>query len=129
MRRRSSERAACYVSDPEVTGEVEIDLGLPKRPIREPFLKGPLLLRELFPIARMPGKALALWLLILHRTGINRNQPCTLPARILVEWGINKDAKVEALRRLELQGLITVERPRGFMLKVKLVRRHRRDDK
>jgi|SRR5271166_6652828 len=123
MRRKSSARANGYMGDPEITGEVEIDLGLRKRPILEPFLKGPLLLRELIPIARMRGKALPLWLLILHRTAINRNHPCTLPRRVLAEWGIGRDAKVDALRRLELQGLITVERPRGYMLKVKLTRR------
>ena len=120
MRRRRSWKANGYLGDPEITREVEIDLGLRRRPISEPFLKGPLLLRELTPIARMPGKTLALWLLILHRTTINRNHPCTLPARILAEWGIGRDAKIDALRRLEQQGLIAVERPRGYMLKVKL---------
>jgi hypothetical protein len=55
------------MGDPEITGEHEIDIGLRRRPLQEPFLMGPILLRELAPIAQMPGKALAVWLLIRHR--------------------------------------------------------------
>jgi hypothetical protein len=114
-----------YLGDPQITGEHEIDIGLRKPPLREPFLRGPLLLRELTPVARMPGKALALWLLIQYRTAVSRERSVTLPSRALSEWGIRKDAKVDALRRLEQAGLIVVERPRGFMLKVKLVARRK----
>jgi hypothetical protein len=121
MERKTSARANGHMGDLEIIGEVEIDLGLKRRPIREPFLKGPFLLSEMTPVARMPGKALGLWLLIRHRTAVNRGHPCTLPARVLAEWGIGRDAKIDALRRLEQAGLICVERPKGYMLKVKLI--------
>jgi hypothetical protein len=121
MKREIGARASDHMGDPEITGEVEIDLGLRRRSLREPFLKGPLLLSELVPVAQMPGKALALWLLIRHRAAVNRDHPCTLPPRILAEWGIGKDAKIAALRRLEQGGLISVERPKGYMVKVKLI--------
>jgi hypothetical protein len=112
-----------YMGDPEITGEHEIDLGLRRRPLREPFLMGPILLRELAPIAQMPGKALAVWLLIRYRSDLSRGDWITLPRTLLEKWGIRKDAKAEALRRLEGVGLIRVERPKGYMLKVKLISR------
>jgi hypothetical protein len=115
-----------YMGDPDITGEHEIDVGLRKRPLRQSFLKGPLLLDELRPVAQMPGKALAIWLLIRHRTDLNRGKWATLPQRTLAEWGVGKDARADALRRLEQAGLIKVDRPKGYMLKVKLAPRRRR---
>jgi hypothetical protein len=114
------------LGDPDITGEHEIDIGLRRKPLKGKFLKGPLLLDELLPVARMPGKALAVWLLIRHRTDVNRGDWSTLPQRILREWGIGKDAKADALRRLEQAGLIKIERPKGYMLKVKLISRRKR---
>ena len=78
------------------------------------------------PVVRMPGKALPVWLLIRHRTDLNRGGWATLPQRLLEEWGIGKNARADALRRLELAGLIKVERPKGYMLKVKRTPRRRK---
>jgi hypothetical protein len=114
-----------YMGDPEITGEHEIDLGLRKCPLRKPFVKGPLLLSDLAPIARMPGKALAVWMLLRYRTDLSRDGWATLPRWLLTEWGIGKNARTDALRRLEQAGLIKVERPKGYMLKVKRVKRNR----
>jgi hypothetical protein len=64
------------MGDPQITGEHEIDIGLRKRPLRGLFIKGPLRLRELAPVARLPGKTLAVWLLIRHRVDlIGATQP------------------------------------------------------
>ena len=115
-----------YLGDPDITGEHEINIGLRRKPLKGKFLKGPLLLDELLPVARMPGKALAVWLLIRHRTDVNRGDWSTLPRRVLREWGIGKDARADALRRLEQAGLIKIERPKGYMLKVKLASRRKR---
>jgi hypothetical protein len=115
-----------YLGDPDITGEHEINIGLRRKPLKGKFLKGPLLLDELLPVARMPGKALTVWLLIRHRTDVNRGDWSTLPQRILREWGIGKDARADALRRLEQAGLIKIERPKGYMLKVKLISRRKR---
>ena len=60
-----------FMGDPEITGEHEVDLGLERRRLGEPFLKGPILLRDLAPIAKLPGKALALWLLIRYRSDVS----------------------------------------------------------
>jgi len=118
-RERVVEKPGGYMGDPEITGEHEVDIGLRRRPLRERFIKGPLLVRELTVVSRMPGKAVALWLLIRHRSDLNRGKWVTLPSRVLVEWGIGKDARMKALRRLEEVGLIKVERPKGYMIRVK----------
>jgi hypothetical protein len=101
--------------------ETEIDIGLRRRPIEDFFLKGPIPLVELVPIAKMPGKTLALWLLIAHRVSYSRKVWVTLPAYALEEWGISKDAKIDALRRLERAGKVLVTRPKGGYLKVRLL--------
>ena len=51
-------------------------------------------------------------------------KPGTLPQRLLLDWGIRNDAKAAALKRLEQAGVIKVERPKGYMLKVKLTYGH-----
>jgi hypothetical protein len=114
------------MGDPEITGEHEVDLGLRRRPLREPFLKGPLLLRELAQVARMPGKALALWLLIRYRVNVCRDGWVTLPNRVLLEWGIGKEARASALHHLTCAGIIEVHRPKGYMLKVRLAQKRKR---
>jgi hypothetical protein len=46
--------------------------------------------------------------------------------RLLKEWGISEDARADALRRLEQAGVIKIERPKGYMLKVKLLSRRKK---
>jgi hypothetical protein len=124
-----AEKYGGYMGDPEITGEHEIDIGLRKRPLREPFIRGPLLERELAAVAGLPGKALAVWLIIRLRVDLNRGRPATLPRDSLKRWGIGQDAKADALRRLEQAGLIQIERRTGYMLKVKIVKPIRRREK
>lgn len=116
-----------YMDDPEITGEHEVDIGLRPQSKKGFFIKGPLQLTELLPVVRMPGKALAVWLLIKYRSDLNRGKLNTLPQRALKEWGIGKNARADALRRLEQAGLIEIERPKGYMLKARPVRRKRDD--
>jgi hypothetical protein len=68
----------------------------------------------------MPGKTLILWLLIVFRTTLLKNLWVTLPGYALKEWGISKDAKIDALKRLEAAGMVAVSRPKGGYLKVRL---------
>ncbi len=55
--------------------------------------------------ARLPGRALALYLAIRHRVDLRRGQAVTLPAAYLENWGINRHAKDRALVALEKAGL------------------------
>ena len=107
----------------------EIDTGLRRQPIEKFFLKGPIPFSELVPVARMPGRTLALWLLIVHRVTFMRKTWVTLPAYVLEEWGLKPNAKVDALRRLEQAGMIAVSRPKGGYLHVRLLWKKRRDRK
>jgi hypothetical protein len=109
-----------------ITGEHKIDIGLQRRPIEAFFLKGPIPFAELAPVMRMPGKTLALYLPIVHRVATSKSMWITLPAYILEEVAISKDAKIDALRRLEQDGRIVVQRTIGGYLKVRLVRKSKK---
>ena len=77
------------------------------------FLKGPILMRDIAVAAKLPGKALAVYLAIRHRIDLTRSAAVKLPARLMFELGVGKDAKARALRQLEAAGLVIVERKRG----------------
>ena len=72
------------------------------------YLKGPVPLALLQEAARLPGKALALYLAIRHRSDLRRVPDVTLPTNYLATWGINKDAKRRSLATSEAAGLIRV---------------------
>jgi DNA-binding transcriptional ArsR family regulator len=95
---------------------VEIETGAlreAKRRHAGRFLKGPILMSDIAVAAKLPGKALAVYLAIRHRIDLTRSAAVKLPARLMFELGVGKDAKARALRQLETAGLVTVERKRG----------------
>ena len=105
------------------TKEVEVETGLLHRSrIRraERFLKGPILMREIAAPAKLPGQALALLLAIHHRTALTGKAIVTLPASLLNELGISRDAKARGFKVLEQAGLIEVIRSKGCTAKVRL---------
>ncbi len=71
--------------------------------------------------ARLPGRALHVYLAIRHRCDLRREQMVTLPAAYLQAFGISKDVKRRALAELETAGLIRVERFAGRTARVTLV--------
>ena len=71
--------------------------------------------------ARIPGRALHVYLAIRHRCDLRREQTITLPAAYLQTFGIGKDVKRRALMELETVGLIRVERLPGRTARVTLV--------
>ncbi len=86
------------------------------------YLKGPVPLALLQRAAALPGKALALYLAIQHRSDLRRSAEVTLPADYLAAWGIDKDAKRRSLATLEAAGLIRVAgRGPGRSIRVALV--------
>ncbi len=85
------------------------------------FLKGPVLLKPLQAAARLPGRALHLYLAIRHRCDLRRSRTVTLPSAYLRSWGLDKHAKSRALVGLELARLITVDRRRGRTVVVTLL--------
>jgi hypothetical protein len=114
-------------ADFPITGEHKIDIGLQRRPLKGFFIGGPILLSDLIPVAKMPGKTLALWLLIEYRATYSKQEWVTLPSYALKEWGISKDAKVDALKRLEQAGRVAIDRSAtGGYLKVRMIRKSKK---
>ena len=85
------------------------------------FLKGPIPMAKITAAAVLPGKALALFLAIHHRTALTGQSTVTLPRSLLAELGIGRDAKARGLRDLEAAGLVHVERARGHTARVGLI--------
>src|SRR6516225_1544924 len=71
---------------------------------RERFLKGPILMREIGAAARLPGQALALFLALHHQTALTGKPIVTLPAKLLTDLGVSRDAKARGLKALEQAG-------------------------
>ena len=86
----------------------------------ERFLKGPIPIREIAAAARLPGKALALLLAINHQTDLTGKVTVTLPASLLANLGISRDAKARGLKLLERVGLVSVVRSKGRAARIQL---------
>ena len=71
--------------------------------------------------ARLPGKALAIFLLVHHQTTLTGKSLVTLTAGLLAEFGIDKDAKARGLRELEQAGLVSLQHRRGCAVRVELM--------
>ena len=61
-------------------------------------------------VAALPGKALALYLVITLRSRLERSQTVTLTSAFVARFGLSRKEKAGALQQLENAGLITVER-------------------
>jgi hypothetical protein len=85
------------------------------------YIRGPLYLPEVCAAAKLPGKALAVWLFVQYRVRVTRKPEITLPNGRLVAAGIDRNAKARALRDLERAGLITVRREVGQTPRISLV--------
>ena len=72
-------------------------------------------------VAKLPGKALAVWALIHHRMHLTHLTEITLPSALLAEAGVGRNVKARALKDLERIGLIRVDRRPGRSLRVALV--------
>jgi hypothetical protein len=70
-------------------------------------------LSEFHVAAGLPGKCLAVWLLVQHRVRLTHKDEVTLPTALLEAAGIERRAKARALRDLERAGLIRVIRKVG----------------
>jgi hypothetical protein len=90
----------------------------------ERFLKGPISMPDIATASRLPGKALALFLAVHHQSALTGKPAVTLPARLLADLGISRDAKARGLRHLEQAGLVSVVRSRGRAARIQLRQTH-----
>ena len=77
------------------------------------FLKGPIPLWWLTRAAALPGKALALGVALWWLHGMSRGGSVKLTSRALEAMSVSRDAASDGLRRLELDGLVSIQRAKG----------------
>lgn len=101
-------------------GEVEVETRWSSRraTMGGRFLKGPIAMADIAVAAKLPGRALAVYLAARHRADLTRCTAVTLPRSLLADLGVDKSAKARALRHLEEAGLVTVARTVGRSARV-----------
>lgn len=77
------------------------------------FIKGPLPLVWMQAAARMPGKTLQVALALWYLAGLKKTTTVRLTSKPLNDMGVSRDAKYEALARLEQHGLVSVQQEPG----------------
>jgi hypothetical protein len=87
--------------------------GMIIKKVTEPFLKGPISIAWLSRAAFLPGKAINVALAIQWIFGMSANNPIKLTKKSMVIFNFSSDAANDALRRLESEGLISVQRHPG----------------
>jgi hypothetical protein len=95
---------------------------LPRSRRGRQFLHGPLDWGDICHIANASRMAVLVWLLIHHRRKLTGEVWLTLPTRDLSRLGISLTGKRRALKVLEDEGFIRVQRVRGRTTLVMLVR-------
>jgi hypothetical protein len=93
----------------DVSGEHLIKPATNKIP-REQFLKGPIPWPWVKTASSLPGKALALGMLLWREAGMDGIGPVTVTNAKAAALGIDRSAKSRAVADLERVGLVRVER-------------------
>jgi hypothetical protein len=102
---------------------IRVELIDPLGPRQPWFIRGPFSGEQFEIAARLPGKALAIWLLVHHQLRLRRKggeEEITLPTALLERVGVDKFAKARALRHLVKAGLVTVTRQTGHSPRIRL---------
>lgn len=77
------------------------------------FIKGPLPLDWMQQAARLPGKTLQVSLALWYLSGLHKSSTVKLASKHLNAMGVSRDAKYEALARLQAAGLVSVDQKPG----------------
>ncbi len=114
--------------DPDRLGLPESMTAPPRPPSRPPrhrpkerFLKGPIAWAWLDRAARLPGKALAVGLVVWQLAGLTRRRTVPLCLSSLRSLGLNEDSARRGIKALERAALIEVRRRPGRGLEVTLM--------
>lgn len=83
------------------------------QPKSEAFLKGPIMISWIHKVSCLPGKALPVALAILWISDMNKKQPIKLTKKAMELFNFSSDAASDAIKRLEMEGLIKVIRQSG----------------
>lgn len=82
------------------------------------FIQGPLPMPWLERAARLPGKALAVGLLLWFLKGMLGDEPIPVSASLIERFGVGRKAAGRALTALERAGLIRADRAAGRLVRV-----------
>jgi hypothetical protein len=124
--------------DPEILrfpGSATATLSRPVRPPRhgpgEGFLKGPIPWAWLDRAGRLPGKALAVSLILWQKAGMTGKRTVHLCQARADGLGLNQDSTRRGIRELEHAGVIEVRRRpgRGLVITLLDVRDQRHEDR
>ena len=85
----------------------------PRHKGRERFLKGPIPLNWLTVATQLPGKTLAVAIVIWFKAGLTNKATVRVTRKLLGTFGVSRHAGYHALNRLDDAGLISVERGVG----------------
>lgn len=77
------------------------------------FIKGPIPLDWISRAACLPGKTLHVALALQYLAGLQKTDTVKLGAKVLANLGVARDAKYDALVRLQQAGLIAVAQAPG----------------
>jgi hypothetical protein len=91
-------------------------------PIKGKFIAGPIDVDWVCRASRIGVKALLVGLALWHLKGLRKADTFIVSNLMLRDWGILPDAKWRALRKLEVAGLIRIERRGKRSPQVTLVR-------
>jgi len=88
------------------------------------YIRGPLPMPWLERAARLPGKALAVALLLWFRVGLVGDARVTLTSELLDRFGVGRKAAYAALAALEKAGLIEADRGPGRLPRITIRERY-----
>ena len=86
-----------------------------------PFLKGPIPMSWIEKVASLPGKVLHVALAIRWLVDMNQNHPVKLTRHAMEQFNFSADAGSDAIKILEREGLIQVQRLKGQRPWIKLM--------
>jgi hypothetical protein len=84
-----------------------------KSPPRIQYLSGPIPLPWISRAACLPGRGLNTAMALWHIYKLSRCRTVKMQAKILLVFGLTRKSYTQGLARLELAGLISVERKHG----------------
>lgn len=77
------------------------------------YLRGPIPLDWLGSAGRLPGRTLHVAVALWHLSTLRKSQAVKMQAKILQVLGISREVYARALKKMEAEGLVMVERKAG----------------
>ena len=99
--------------DPERLNESSLVYAVPKPNVKLRFIKGPIPHGWITGAAQLPGKALAVALVLAYAKGLKRSNTIHLTPTLYRDFGLSRHSLYRALIRLRDRKLILVDTKQG----------------